>query len=249
LVELVPRMPLVRTECFAELLFSNLRLWHSYVFPFSSEYRFRHGVECLDENDTIGLVRSINLTSNQLYGTLPPEIALLGLDLRILDISHNSIGGSFPELASLENLQHLYIGPNDFMAGIPNSLYELSHLTHLYMNDCVFTGTVSSRISNLSLLQGLAIENNLLRGRIPEQIGYLSNLRVLYADGNVLTGNLPNSIPSSLVDLRLGNNKLQGIIPSTIANARYLQILYLNDNELEGKAYSSTTADEVNSVL
>ena len=64
-----------------------------------------YGVECLDENSTIGLVKAINLSSNGLIGTLPRELGLLELDCNSLDVSNNAIAGTIPEtLFLMKNL-------------------------------------------------------------------------------------------------------------------------------------------------
>jgi hypothetical protein len=64
-----------------------------------------HGVQCLDEYTTIGLVKSLNLSSNALTGTLPHELGLLELDCSSLDVSKNAITGSIPEtLFLMKNL-------------------------------------------------------------------------------------------------------------------------------------------------
>ena len=123
-----------------------------------------HGVECLDENDTLGLVKSVNLSSNALTGTLPGEISLLQLDIRSLDVSGNKIGGSIPDLSPLKNLQHLYLGPNKFSGTLPPKLHLLSHLTHFYLNDCSLTGTLPTTVGELTKLQGLGLHNNFFSG-------------------------------------------------------------------------------------
>jgi Leucine-rich repeat (LRR) protein len=195
-----------------------------------------HGVDCLDKENTIGLVQSLNLSANGLVGKLPPEISLLQLDIRSLDLSSNSIEGAIPDLSSLKSMQHLYLGPNEFTSSIPSSIYQLSGLTHLYLNDCKLTGPVSQNIGDLTKLQGLDLHNNFFEGTLSTRIGDLEDLRVLYLDGNSLYGTIPTTIGklSDLVDLRLGRNNLSGSIPTEIANLRLLQILYLDTNRLTG---------------
>jgi hypothetical protein len=56
-----------------------------------------YGIECLDLNADIGLLRSLNLSSNALTGTIPHEIGLLGLDIRTLDMSENNLTGTIPD--------------------------------------------------------------------------------------------------------------------------------------------------------
>lgn len=96
------------------------------------------GIICINPADSISRVQSINLTSNGLVGHLPPELALLQLDIKSLDVSSNSISGKIPNLSSLKNLQYLYLGPNNFGGNLDASgIFELSHLTNLYINDCM----------------------------------------------------------------------------------------------------------------
>lgn len=60
-----------------------------------------YGVDCLDDRETIGLVKSLNLSSNALTGTIPEEIGLLGLDIRSLDLGGNKLVGTIPETVFL----------------------------------------------------------------------------------------------------------------------------------------------------
>jgi len=71
-----------------------------------------HGVECFDAGQTMDLVKSLNLSSNELTGTIPEEIGLLGPDIRSLDLSDNELAGTIPETAFLmKNLGTLDIVP------------------------------------------------------------------------------------------------------------------------------------------
>ena len=60
-----------------------------------------YGVECFNEQGTIELVKSLNLSSNLLAGTIPDEIGLLGPEVQILDLSNNEISGTIPGTMSL----------------------------------------------------------------------------------------------------------------------------------------------------
>ena len=114
-----------------------------------------HGVECADHDDTVELVRALNLSSNGLVGTIPDELSLLELDIRSLDVSFNNVTGSVPNsLFSLKNLVDLYLGPNSFSSTtIPDTIKELRQLKNLYMNDCGLEGEIPSGIGNLSHLR------------------------------------------------------------------------------------------------
>jgi hypothetical protein len=70
-----------------------------------------HGIDCCVTDNTVEMVKEFNLTANGLQGTIPPEIALLQRDLRLLDLSIH-IPGTIPDLSPLEHLQQLDLGPN-----------------------------------------------------------------------------------------------------------------------------------------
>jgi len=195
------------------------------------------GVECLDKEDTIGLVHSLNLSLNGLVGSLPPELGLLELDCRVLDLSGNSLHGTIPDLSTLRNLQRLYLDSNDFTSSIPASIYQLSHLTHLYLNNGKLTGTIDDSIGDLTSLQGLSLHDNFLSGNLTNRIGDLRDLRILYLDSNSISGTIPTTIGQidGLVDLRLRHNNFLGSIPSEIGNMRILQVCYLDKNDLSGE--------------
>ena len=64
-----------------------------------------YGIECINQRDEIASVRSLNLSSNALTGTIPQEIGMLGLDIHTFDVSDNKIGGTIPKtLFALTNL-------------------------------------------------------------------------------------------------------------------------------------------------
>lgn len=81
-----------------------------------------HGVECLDDRTTIGLVKELNLSANGLVGTLPDEIGLLGLDIRSLDLSNNAILGTIP--TTLSTMQNL--GKDSCRGCVPSSTASLT---------------------------------------------------------------------------------------------------------------------------
>lgn len=229
----------------ATLYFSNKASWHQDEHWLSDHpVCLWHGVQCW-ETSQLPLVRSVNLTSNGLHGTIPPEIALLLDDVQGIDLSFNNIQGNLPDLSSLESLKELHLSDNDISGPIPASFYSLSSLEQLYIEDCKLSGSVAEEIGQLSLLRGLDLHNNYLSGSIPSSIDSMTDLKLLYLDANKLTGRIPTTIGalSQLVDVRLQHNRLEGPIPPQISNLRILQILYLNDNQLTGSIPGEALAD------
>ncbi len=182
-----------------------------------------------------GHVSGIGLDSNQLIGTIPPELGNLS-NLTSLTLSNNQLTGTIPpELGNLSNLTHLQLSSNELTGIIPPELGNLSNLTHLSLNSNQLTGTIPPELGNLSNLEWLWLNNNQLTG-IPPELGNLSNLKYLYLWGNQLSGTIPPELGnlSNLEWLYLWGNQLSGTIPPELGNLSNLTHLSLNSNQLTG---------------
>ncbi|KAL6008272.1 hypothetical protein ACLOJK_033778 [Asimina triloba] len=75
------------------------------------------------------LMMGIDLSSNQLTGTIPPEIGELR-EMRSLNLSHNFLTGSIPSaFKNLENLESLDVSHNSLMGKISPELHQLHSLS------------------------------------------------------------------------------------------------------------------------
>ena len=157
----------------------------------SADVRDWHGVRV--EGDR---VTQINLSENNLVGTLPAE------------------------LGNLVNLQSLWLYNNQLTGSIPTELGNLVNLQELYLYNNQLTGSIPTELGNLVNLQELYLYNNQLTGSIPTELGNLVNLQELYLYNNQLTGSIPASLGEipSLQSLRLEDNRLTSTIPTTIAD-------------------------------
>ena len=80
------------------------------------------------ENDK---VIAINLSFNNLKGSLPSEISQLTA-LKELNLSFNKLNGQLPKsITSLENLEVLKLFSNGFSGAIPKDIGNLKNLKHL----------------------------------------------------------------------------------------------------------------------
>jgi hypothetical protein len=150
------------------------------------------------------------LEVNQLTGSIPAELGNL-TNLQDLQLSYNQLTGSIPpELGNLINLQNLLLGNNQLTGSIPAELGSLTNLQNLLLGNNQLTGSVPAELGNLTNLQYLLLSYNQLTGSVPAELGNLTNLQIFYLSSNQLTGEIPESLSalSSLDDLYIGYNAL-----------------------------------------
>ncbi len=188
------------------------------------------------ETDTDGRVTGLNLRSNLLSGTLPPEIGDLTA-LRVLHLHFNRLSGTIPpEIGNLTRLRDLQLYLNDFSGTIPPVLGDLTELTDLDLSYNGLTGTIPPELGNLVQLGTLYLEFNSLSGAIPPEIGNLTALTLLWLQGNELSGSIPAELGNltSLARLALYDNGFTGTIPGDIGSLTRLQRMYIHNNQLSG---------------
>ena len=86
---------------------------------------------------------SLNLSIQQLTGTIPPD------------------------LGKLTNLTFLSLATNQLTGPIPKEIGNLVNMTHLQLWYNQFTGEIPHEIWNLNNLEGLGLASNQLKGEIP----------------------------------------------------------------------------------
>ncbi|XP_068321382.1 receptor-like protein EIX2 [Pyrus communis] len=110
-------------------------------------------------NRTLQLVKSIDLSSNNLQGEIPEEISNLIL-LGTLNLSMNQLTGKIPsKIGNLHLLETLDFSHNHLSGHIPQSLSSLTSLSHLNLSYNNLTGRIPSG-SQLQTLNDLSIYMN-----------------------------------------------------------------------------------------
>ncbi|MEO1096717.1 MAG: PKD domain-containing protein, partial [Bacteroidota bacterium] len=185
-----------------------------------------------------GDVTVIQLTSNNLDGTLPLSIFNL-TELRTFDIVNNSVFGSIPsEFAQLDKLVELVLANNEFSGPIPEQLWSLTSLQILRLNNNQLIGDLSPLVGNLSDLRTLKLEHNSITGELPPEINSLLSLREITVGNNLLSGELGSKLSalSGLRSIHIEANSFSGEFPDylvNIFNAQATVQMILNDNSID----------------
>lgn len=184
------------------------------------------GVVCNhDKTHVIGL----NLSANNLTGSLPPIAALTAMQDFL--VSNNELGGTLPELGALTSLRSFGAAANHIGGSIP-SLAGLASLQSFLVGDNELTGSLPS-FDGLSALKAFDARENRLTGPLPALAGHgaLVNFVVF---GNAISGTIPDlSGLDSLIYFYVNRNRLDGSIPP-LAALTALRRFFVSDNLLTG---------------
>eukprot|EP00261_Vitis_vinifera_P037719 XP_019078962.1 PREDICTED: LRR receptor-like serine/threonine-protein kinase FLS2 [Vitis vinifera] len=174
----------------------------------------------------------LELSRNQLYGTLPNSLSFR--QGAMVDLSFNRLGGPLPLRL---NVGSLYLGNNLFSGPIPLNIGELSSLEVLDVSGNLLNGSIPSSISKLKDLEVIDLSNNHLSGKIPKNWNDLHRLWTIDLSKNKLSGGIPSwmSSKSSLEQLILGDNNLSGEPFPSLRNCTRLQALDLGNNRFSGE--------------
>ncbi len=185
---------------------------------------------------TLTYLQSLNLRANTLTGNIPTSLGGL-TSLQSLDLAINKLTGTIPpELGNLTNLQVLTLFYNQLQGPIPPELGNLKSLQHLELLLNGFSGDIPSQLGNLTNLQFLDLGVNQLTGTIPPELGNLTNLQSLRLSTNKLQGSIPKELGNltKLLGLSLEYNQLTGTIPTELGSLTNLIDLNLGTNQLSG---------------
>lgn len=190
------------------------------------------GIIC-DANDRVWQLR---LNSNNLTGTLPPEIGNFP-EIMVLILSMNEIGGALPtEFSNLGKVTDIQLGGNEFTGTIPAGLFNNPELDRILLSANNLTGPFPD-LSGAPGLRQLSLVNNDLDGPLPE-FPNLPELFELSMDGNNIDGPFPPSLnPTQLPALKLismGFCGITGALPPNVSNWTNLEEFYLNGNAFTG---------------
>ncbi|KAK4387971.1 putative inactive leucine-rich repeat receptor-like protein kinase [Sesamum angolense] len=189
----------------------------------------------------------VDLSRNELTGSIPPASSKLSETLQMLDLSGNKITGDIPaEMGLFSKLRYLNLSWNNLESRMPPELGFFQNLTVLDLRSSGLIGSIPGDICDSGSLAILQLDGNSLTGPIPEEIGNCSSLYLLNADHkfygrslshNNLSGPIPESMSllSKLKILKLEANQLSGEIPQELGRLGNLLIVNISYNRLVGR--------------
>jgi len=110
--------------------------------------------------EILPLIRSIDLSSNNLSGSIPSGISSLA-GLQFLNLSHNQFVGKLPEkLENMKMLESLDVSRNHLSGEIPQSISTLTSLSDLNLSFNLF-GRIptSTQLQSINESRFMAIQN------------------------------------------------------------------------------------------
>ncbi|KAK4375273.1 hypothetical protein RND71_005950 [Anisodus tanguticus] len=182
-------------------------------------------------------LKVLNVTGNNMNGTIPDLSKLTNLE--VLDLSINYFSGKFPSwIGNLTGLVALGLGDNDFVEGkIPDTLGGLKKVYWLYLTGSNLIGEIPESIFEMEALGTLGISRNQISGNFPKSINKLKNLWKIEMFQNKLTGELPVELAdlSLLQEFDVSSNQLHGRLPRGIGNLKKLTVFQVFKNNFSGE--------------
>ncbi|CAI9098846.1 OLC1v1035567C1 [Oldenlandia corymbosa var. corymbosa] len=191
---------------------------------------------------SLGLLKSLNLSFNQIFGELPSNIGNFG-QLETFDLSGNAFSGSIPEaIASLERLQILKLDHNGFESGIPLGILQCRSLVAIDLSMNKLNGSLHEGFgAAFPKLKYLNLARNGLSGRESDFSG-LKSVNYLNISGNSFKGPVVGLFDGPLEVIDLSRNQFQGHISQVNFSSSYdlshLFYLDLSENQLSGEFFT-----------
>lgn len=182
------------------------------------------------------MVTYVDLGSNSLTGTLPPNIGNMGRfgdTMEYFFTDYNFLTGSIPsDITKWRTLNTLDLSGNSLMGPIPANIGNMTRLNFLFLHNNYLTGELPQSVSQLHALQQFFVQSNELVGFVFEVFD--TNVQHLLSDldfsDNQFTGPLPVDLFQlrALISFAAGSNCFTGTLPEKLCNATKLNFLSLD---------------------
>ncbi|CAL5440180.1 unnamed protein product [Camellia sinensis] len=180
-----------------------------------------------------------NCNLNKLSGDVP-KFLLYENKLRVIDLSHNNLTGSFTNWLLVNNtgLEVLILRNNSFVGQFCLPSYRYINTYWMDISSNHLSGQIQANTGHIfPYILYVNLSSNAFEGGIPSSFGKISELTYLDLSTNNLSGEVPNQLVRNcrlLTILILSNNNFHGQIFSAAFNLTWIERLQLNDNQFAG---------------
>lgn len=192
---------------------------------------------------SFGLLKSLNLSSNQISGSLTNNIGNFGL-LQVFDLSSNNFSGQIPEaISSLMSLKVLKLDHNRFQQRIPSGILKCHSLVSIDLSSNQLSGAVPDGFGDaFPNLISLNLAGNSINGSDLDVSG-LKSIVSLNISGNSFNGSVMSMFHGRLEVMDLSRNQFEGHISQvhSISNYNWSHLVYLDlsQNQLVGEIFQN----------
>ena len=122
----------------------------------------------------------------EFFRLLISDLQLIQIFLAVLQLGSNQLTGSIPpEIGSLKKLSVVSLQENNLTGKIPESLGNLSMLRMLNLSFNRLSGTIPANLGQAPALEQLDVRNNFLSGMVPSGESHLASfLQILQISFN-----------------------------------------------------------------
>ena len=156
-------------------------------------------------------------SSNVLTGTL---LTSLGMSMQSIDLSNNELSGTIPEIwaHTMPHLLSIGLGSNKLEGSLPSEWVNLEFLEQLDLASNSLKGTIPNYGEGWLNMKSLFLENNHLSGNIPDSLAQMTALENLVLYNNSMTGKIPGALGelAVLAHLSLAANDFEGSLDDTL---------------------------------
>ncbi|KAK7304804.1 hypothetical protein VNO77_42693 [Canavalia gladiata] len=193
---------------------------------------------------SFSLLKRLNLSSNQIPGSLTNNIGNFGL-LEVFDLSSNNFSGKIPEaVSSLVSLRVLKLDHNRFEQNIPFGILKCQSLVSIDFSSNQLSGTLPPGFGDaFPKLINLNLAGNNIYGN-DSDISGLKSIVSLNISGNSFQGSMMMGLFQGKVEVMdLSRNQFQGHISQVhfVSNYNWSHLVYLDlsENQLDGEIFQN----------
>ncbi|KAF9680660.1 hypothetical protein SADUNF_Sadunf06G0144600 [Salix dunnii] len=190
---------------------------------------------------SLGSLKALNLSSNQISGPLPNNVGNFGA-LEKIDLSSNKFSGEIPAaISSLGGLRVLKLDRNGFEGSIPSGILSCQSLCFIDLSMNKLDGSLPDGFgAAFPKLKTLNLAGNGIQGR-DSDFALMKSITSLNISGNSFQGSVMGVFQELVEVMDLSKNQFQGHISqvhfNSTNNRSRLVYLDLSENQLSGEIF------------